>query len=156
MTICALVTRVQTCALPISALATARPLRQETADLDDAALMEALGHPGQHPEGRFPPETYAYTRGDSDLDLLGRAHDALDKALDAAWQSRDADLPLASKDEALVLASIVEKETGIADERPQIAGVFMRRLGLGMLRPTATTVYDGMGSAYARHQRQNN
>src|SRR3546814_20224117 len=74
------------------ALATARPLRQETADLDDAALMEALGHPGQHPEGRFLPETYAYTRGDSDLDLLGRAHDALDKALDAAWQSRDADL----------------------------------------------------------------
>src|SRR3546814_16933290 len=86
----------------------ARPLRQETADLDDAALMEALGHPGQHPEGRFLPETYAYTRGDSDLDLLGRAHDALDKALDAAWQSRDADLPLASKEEALVLASIVE------------------------------------------------
>src|SRR3546814_6578225 len=99
---CALVTGVQTCALPI--------------------------YPGQHPEGRFLPETYAYTRGDSDLDLLGRAHDALDKALDAAWQSRDADLPLASKEEALVLASIVEKETGIADERPQIAGVFMRRL----------------------------
>src|SRR3546814_1917663 len=86
--------------------------------------MEALAHPGQHPEGRFLPGTYAYTRGDSDLDLLGRAHDALDKALDAAWQSRDADLPLASKEEALVLASIVEKETGIADERPQIAGVF--------------------------------
>lgn len=137
-----------------AALATAGPLRQETAELDDAALMEALGHPGQHPEGRFLPETYAYTRGDSDLELLGRAHDALDKALDAAWQSRDADLPLASKEEALVLASIVEKETGIADERPQIAGVFMRRLELGMRLQTDPTVIYGMGSAYAGNLRK--
>src|SRR5690606_25363097 len=137
-----------------AALAAAEPLRQETARLDDAALMEALGHPGQHPEGRFLPETYAYTRGDSDLDLLGRAHAALDKALDAAWQSRDADLPLASKEEALVLASIVEKETGIADERPQIAGVFMRRLKLGMRLQTDPTVIYGMGSAYAGNLRK--
>ena len=137
-----------------AALATAEPLLQETADLDDAALMEALGHPGQHPEGRFLPETYAYTRGDSDLDLLGRAHDALDRALDAAWQSRDADLPLASKEEALVLASIVEKETGIADERPQIAGVFLRRLELGMRLQTDPTVIYGMGSAYAGNLRK--
>ena len=86
--------------------------------------MAQLGHPGQHPEGRFLPETYVYTRGDSDLDVLKRAHAAMDKALDAAWQSRAADLPLKSTDEALILASIVEKETGIADERPQIAGVF--------------------------------
>lgn len=137
-----------------AALATAEPLLQETADLDDAALMEALGHPGQHPEGRFLPETYAYTRGDSDLDLLARAHDALDRALDAAWQSRDADLPLASKEEALVLASIVEKETGIADERPQIAGVFLRRLELGMRLQTDPTVIYGMGSAYAGNLRK--
>src|SRR3546814_20238556 len=82
-----------------AALATARPLRQETADLDDAALMEALGHPGQHPEGRFLPETSAYTRGDSDLDLLGRVHDARHKALDAAWQPRHADRTLASNEE---------------------------------------------------------
>ena len=137
-----------------AALAEAEPLLQETADLDDAALMEALGHPGQHPEGRFLPETYAYTRGDSDLDLLGRAHDALDKALDAAWQSRDADLPLETREEALVLASIVEKETGIADERPQIAGVFMRRLELGMRLQTDPTVIYGMGSAYAGNLRK--
>jgi len=137
-----------------AALAAAEPLLQETADLDDAALMEALGHPGQHPEGRFLPETYAYTRGDSDLDLLARAHDALDRALDAAWQSRDADLPLASKEEALVLASIVEKETGIADERPQIAGVFLRRLELGMRLQTDPTVIYGMGSAYAGNLRK--
>ena len=137
-----------------AALAKARPLRQETADLDDAALMKTLGHPGQHPEGRFLPETYAYTRNDSDLDLLKRAHAALDKALDAAWQSRAADLPLASKDEALVLASIVEKETGIASERAQIAGVFLRRIKLGMRLQTDPTVIYGMGSAYAGNLRK--
>src|SRR5690606_2215628 len=82
-----------------AALARATPLKQETADLDDGALMAKLGHPDQHPEGRFLPETYVYTRNDSDLDLLRRAHDALDKALDAAWESRVADLPLQSKDE---------------------------------------------------------
>ena len=137
-----------------AALAKARPLRQETAELDDAALMKTLGHPGQHPEGRFLPETYAYTRNDSDLDLLKRAHAALDKALDAAWQSRAADLPLASKDEALVLASIVEKETGIASERAQIAGVFLRRIKLGMRLQTDPTVIYGMGSAYAGNLRK--
>src|SRR3546814_11625539 len=105
-----------------AALATARPLRQETADLDDAALMEALGHPGQNPEERFLPETHAYTRGDSDLDLLGRAHDALAKALDAAWPSPDADLPLDSKEEALVPRPSVEKETGRAEVRAAIGG----------------------------------
>lgn len=137
-----------------AALAKARPLRQESAELDDAALMKTLGHPGQHPEGRFLPETYAYTRKDSDLDLLRRAHDALGKALDAAWQSRAADLPLKSKDEALVLASIVEKETGIASERPQIAGVFLRRLALGMRLQTDPTVIYGMGSRYAGNLRK--
>jgi len=137
-----------------AALARATPLRQETADLDDGALMAKLGHADQHPEGRFLPETYVYTRNDSDLDLLRRAHDALDRALDAAWESRAADLPLQSKDEALVLASIVEKETGIADERPQIAGVFLRRLKLGMRLQTDPTVIYGMGSAYAGNLRK--
>lgn len=137
-----------------AALAKAKPLRQTVADLDDAALMAELGHPGQHPEGRFLPETYAYTRGDSDLDLLRRAHADLDNALDAAWQSRAADLPLKSKEEALVLASIVEKETGIASERPRIAGVFLRRLELGMRLQTDPTVIYGMGSAYAGNLRR--
>src|SRR5690606_16457808 len=107
-----------------AALARAEPLVQETAGMDDAALMEALGHPGVHPEGRFLPEAYHYVSGDSDLDLLGRAYAAMESALDEAWASRAAGLPLASKDEALVLASIVEKETGVAEERPRIAGVF--------------------------------
>jgi UPF0755 protein len=111
--------------------------------------MRALGHGGQHPEGRFLPETYDYTRGDSDLDVLRRAHDAMDKALDAAWQSRAPDLPLHSKDEALALASIVEKETGVPEERPQIAAVFLRRLQIGMRLQTDPTVIYGLGTRYA-------
>jgi UPF0755 protein len=132
-----------------AALAKAQPLAHEAGDLDDAALMRALGHGGEHPEGRFLPETYAFTRGDSDLDVLRRAYAAMDKALDAAWDSRVADLPLRSRYEALVLASLVEKETGVADERPQIAGVFLRRLQLGMRLQTDPTVIYGMGTRYA-------
>jgi len=137
-----------------AALAKAQPLAHKADTLDDAALMRALGHGGQHPEGRFLPETYDYTRGDSDLDVLRRAHDAMDQALDAAWDSRTADLPLHSKDEALTLASIVEKETGVADERPQIAGVFLRRLQIGMRLETDPTVIYGMGTAYAGNIRK--
>ena len=132
-----------------AALVRAAPLQQEAAQLDDAALMAALGHADQHPEGRFLPETYAYTRGDSDLDVLRRAHAAMAAALDDAWQSRAADLPLASQDEALVLASIIEKETGAADERARIAGVFVRRLQLGMKLQTDPTVIYGIGADYA-------
>ncbi|WP_173427196.1 endolytic transglycosylase MltG [Pseudoxanthomonas suwonensis] len=131
-----------------AALAAADPLAHETSDLDDAAVMDALGHPGRHPEGRFLPETYLYQRGDSDLDILRRAHAAMEQALAQAWESRAADVPLKSPDEALILASIVEKETGQAHERPQIAGVFARRLQKGMLLQTDPTVIYGMGSAY--------
>jgi UPF0755 protein len=138
-----------------SALARAKPLKQEGAQLDDAALMKALGHDGQHPEGRFLPETYAYTSVDSDLSVLKRAHAAMDKTLETAWNERDADIPLKSKEEALTLASIVEKETGIASERPQIAGVFARRLKLGMRLQTDPTVIYGMGSSYAGNIRRN-
>lgn len=137
-----------------AALARAEVLEQETARLDDAALMQALGHPGVHPEGRFLPETYFYTRGDSDLDLLRRAYDAMQEALDAAWDSRVEGLPLRDKEEALVLASIVEKETGIAGERPRIAGVFLRRLELGMRLQTDPTVIYGMGEDYAGNIRR--
>jgi UPF0755 protein len=137
-----------------AALAKAQPLGHETAQLDDAALMKALGQPGLHPEGRFLPETYVYTRGDSDLDVLARARAAMDKALDAAWESRVPDLPLRSKEEALALASIVEKETGVAEERPQIAGVFVRRLKLGMKLQTDPTVIYGMGERYAGNIRR--
>lgn len=131
------------------ALAKADKLRQDGAALDDAALMARIGAPGEMPEGRFLPETYAYVKGDSDLDILRRAHAAMAKLLDAAWARRDKDLPLASPYEALILASIVEKETGRADERARIAGVFVRRLQNHMLLQTDPTVIYGMGEAYA-------
>jgi UPF0755 protein len=137
-----------------AALARAKPLVQETAQLDDAALMKALGHAGQHPEGRFLPETYLYTAGDSDLDVLRRAHDAMERALAAAWEHRQKGSLLRTPEEMLTLASIVEKETGIASERPQIAGLFSRRLQLGMKLETDPTVIYGMGSSYAGNIRK--
>ncbi len=131
-----------------AALRTATPLQQKTAQLSDAELMAALGHDGQHPEGRFLPETYVYTRSETDLDVLKRAHAAMEKTLDGVWQARAQDIPLQSAEEALILASIIEKETGIAEERPAIAGVFARRLKLGMPLQTDPTVIYGIGSSY--------
>ncbi len=131
-----------------NALKAATPLKQSTARMSDAELMAALGHAGQHPEGRFLPETYVYTRSESDLDVLKRAHAAMEKALADAWAERDPQAPLASPEEALILASIVEKETGIASERPAIAGVFARRLKIGMRLQTDPTVIYGIGSSY--------
>jgi peptidoglycan lytic transglycosylase G len=131
------------------ALARADKLSPVAADLADDDIMKKIGAPGQFPEGRFLPETYAYVKGDSDVDILKRAHAAMAHALEQAWASRATDLPLASADEALILASIVEKETGRADERPRIAGVFVRRLQQHMLLQTDPTVIYGMGAAYA-------
>lgn len=131
-----------------AALARDALLGQDTATLDDAALMAALDRPGVHPEGRFLPETYLYTRGDSDLDILRRAADALDDALRLAWDGRAEGLPLASAEEALILASIIEKETGIAEERGEIAGVFVRRLQRGMRLQTDPTVIYGIGAEF--------
>lgn len=131
-----------------AALATATPLQQSIGSLDDAALMARLGVARQHPEGRFLPETYLYQRGDSDLDVLKRAHAAMDKALAQAWAQRAADLPLASPEQALILASIIEKETALGSERPLIAGVFLRRLQMGMKLQTDPTVIYGIGSSY--------
>jgi UPF0755 protein len=131
-----------------AALNTASPLLHQTSGLDDAALMAQLGFAGQHPEGRFLPETYLYQRGDSDLDLLRRAHAAMDKALAAAWDKRSDGLSLQTPEQALILASIVEKETALASERPQIAGVFVRRLQSGMKLQTDPSVIYGLGSAY--------
>jgi UPF0755 protein len=137
-----------------SALARAKPLKQETVRLDDAALMKALGYAGQHPEGRFLPETYLYTAGDSDLEVLRRAHEAMVTALASAWEHRQKDTVLKTPEEMLTLASIVEKETGVASERPQIAGLFARRLQLGMRLETDPTVIYGMGSSYAGNIRK--
>jgi len=131
-----------------AALARATPLVQTLQDIDDAELMAAIGKPGVHPEGRFLPETYLYTTGDSDVDLLRRANAALEAALDQAWETRAPGLKLEDREAALVLASIIEKETGIAEERPAISGVFNRRLKLGMRLQTDPTVIYGMGTAY--------
>ena len=131
-----------------AALAKDPTLQPTLADTPDDALMAALGRDAAHPEGRFLPETYHYTRGMSDRDVLARAALAMDKALADAWAMRAPDSPLKSPDELLVLASIVEKETGKASERAEIAGVFTRRLVKGMLLQTDPTVIYGMGSAY--------
>ena len=131
-----------------AALAKDPTLKPTLADTPDDALMAALGRDDAHPEGRFLPETYHYTRGMSDRDVLARAALAMDKALADAWAMRAPDSPLKSPDELLVLASIVEKETGKASERAEIAGVFTRRLLKGMLLQTDPTVIYGMGSAY--------
>jgi UPF0755 protein len=130
------------------ALAKAEKLGHDSATLDDATIMQKIGAAGEAPEGRFLPETYAYVKGDSDLDVLKRAHLAMSKTLDAMWPARDQDLPLATPYDALILASIVEKETGRADERPRIAGVFVRRLQDHMLLQTDPSVIYGMGAAY--------
>ena len=130
------------------ALARVDTLKHVATDLDDATIMQQIGAAGEAPEGRFLPETYAYVKGDSDLDILRRAHVAMAMTLAALWPDRDKDLPLATPYDALILASIVEKETGRAEERAKIAGVFVRRLENHMLLQTDPSVIYGMGAHY--------
>ena len=111
-------------------------------------VMQALGFPDQHPEGRFFPDTYHFPADTTDVRFLARAYRTMQERLRTVWETRDEDLPLASAYEALILASIIEKETGMAAERPQIAGVFVRRLRKGMRLQTDPTVIYGMGEAY--------
>jgi UPF0755 protein len=101
-----------------------------------------------HPEGRFFPDTYTYAKGSSDLAVLQRAARAMDKRLAQAWDQRQANLPLRSPDDALVLASIIEKETGKPSDRAQIGGVFINRLRTGMLLQTDPTVIYGLGEGF--------
>ncbi len=130
------------------ALAREEQLQHDAATLTDEALMAQLGRPGVHPEGRFFPDTYAYAKGSSDIALLRRALHAMDRHLVAAWAQRAADTPLKSADEALILASIVEKETGKASDRGRIASVFTNRLRAGMLLQTDPTVIYGLGEKF--------
>jgi UPF0755 protein len=131
-----------------AALAKAEQLKPETVGQSDEELMARLGKPGLHPEGRFFPDTYTYSKNSTDLALLQRAMRAMDKKLEAAWAARAADLPLKSADEALILASIVEKETGAAKDRAEIAAVFVNRLRAGMPLQTDPTVIYGMGPRF--------
>jgi UPF0755 protein len=130
------------------ALAAAPHLKPATAGWDEARLMQELGTPGVPAEGRFFPDTYAYARGVSDLTVLRRAHRAMQQKLAEAWAGRAEDTPLKSPDEALILASIVEKETGIAADRGLVAGVFVNRLRIGMPLQTDPTVIYGLGEAF--------
>ncbi|WP_201492288.1 endolytic transglycosylase MltG [Rubrivivax sp. A210] len=131
-----------------AALAAAPYLRPATADLSEAQLMEALGAAGQAAEGRFFPDTYVYSRGVSDLTVLRRAHAAMQRRLAEAWAQRAEATPLKSPDQALILASIVEKETGAPDDRGRVAGVFSNRLRIGMPLQTDPTVIYGLGAAF--------
>jgi uncharacterized YceG family protein len=109
-------------------------------------LMAAIGHAGEHPEGRFFPDTYRFAAGTSDQDLYALAYRKMAEALDSAWKARAPDLPLTDAYQALTLASIVEKETGLASERPRIAGVFVTRLRRNMRLQTDPTVIYGTAS----------
>jgi UPF0755 protein len=129
-------------------LARAEGLKPTTTAMSDLDLMTAIGAPGVHPEGRFYPDTYAYSRGSSDLAVLQRAYRSMQKRIDAAWAQRAADTPLKSQDEALVLASIVEKETGVEADRGKVAGVFVNRLRIGMPLQTDPAVIYGMGERF--------
>ena len=131
-----------------AALAREEALQPDSAALSDAALMQRLGRVGVPPEGRFFPDTYTYAKGSSDLAVLRRALHAMDRHLDAAWAQRASDSPLKSPEQALILASIVEKETGRASDRPMIAGVFSNRLRIGMLLQTDPTVIYGLGDQF--------
>jgi UPF0755 protein len=120
----------------------------KASTLDGPAIMAALGEPGAHPEGQFFPDTYSFPRGTADVELLRTAHQALRARLDDAWQRRGPDLRIATPYEALILASIIEKETALPSERRLISGVFHERLRRGMRLQTDPTVIYGMGSAF--------
>ena len=131
-----------------SAIAKHEKLKHTLDGLSDAEVMDQLGHTGVFPEGRFFPDTYRFVRGMSDAELLQQAYMRLDDVLAKEWAERTTDLPYRDPYQALIMASLVEKETGIPQERGQIAGVFVRRLRLGMMLQTDPTVIYGMGERY--------
>jgi UPF0755 protein len=131
-----------------AALAKDEKLEQTLNGLSDSQVMEKLGHSGIFPEGRFFPDTYRFVRGMTDADLLKKAYDRLDEVLAKEWNQRAADVPYTEPYQALIMASLVEKETGVPQERRQIAGVFVRRMEMGMLLQTDPTVIYGLGDRY--------
>jgi len=131
-----------------AALAGKATLAQDTAQMSDEEIMAALGQPDQHPEGWFFPDTYLYERGTSDLEILRRSLERMQETLETEWANRAPDLPYKTPYEAMIMASIVEKETGVPSERNEVAGVFVRRLNKGMRLQTDPTVIYGMGDRY--------
>lgn len=131
-----------------SALAKHEKIVQSLSGLSDSEVMDKLGHPGVFPEGRFFPDTYRFVRGMTDVEFLKKAYNRLDDVLAQEWSKRAADAPYTDPYQALIMASLVEKETGVPEERGQIAGVFVRRLKVGMLLQTDPTVIYGLGERY--------
>lgn len=130
------------------ALAQVPQLAQTIGGLADAEVLASVGASETHPEGLFLPDTYFFPRGFSDVDLLKRAYWAQKKLLEQAWQKRAKDLPLSDPYQALILASVIEKETGRSGERAEIAGVFVNRLRQGWRLQTDPTVIYGLGDAF--------
>lgn len=130
------------------AIANNQRLDKVTSDWSDEEIMAAIGAEGAHPEGRFFPDTYLYTSLETDLDLYKRAFTRMERVLEEEWENRSEGLPYDSPYEALIMASIVERETGAAHERAEVAGVFVRRLQKGMRLQTDPTVIYGMGDQY--------
>ena len=131
-----------------SQLATHPGLEQVTAGLGEAELMQRLGFPGMAPEGMFFPDTYLVDKYSTDLELLSRAARGMQRHLQREWEGRDQGLPYRTPYEALIMASIVEKETGLAADRDMVAGVFVNRLRLGMRLQTDPTVIYGLGERF--------
>jgi len=123
-------------------------LKKITTDWSNERIMEAVGAKGQHPEGWFYPDTYLFSSSETDLDIFRRAYQRMKQALEEEWAEREQDLPYDSAYQALIMASIVERETGVAGERGEVAGVFVRRLEKGMRLQTDPTIIYGMGDAY--------
>jgi len=123
-------------------------LEHTLTGLDAAQIMARIGYPDVHPEGRFFPDTYHFSRGMSDVDILQRAYRSMETVLQQEWQERADGLPYKTADEALIMASIIEKETGLTEERQAIAGVFVRRLQKGMLLQTDPTIIYGLGEEF--------
>lgn len=123
-------------------------LRHDTQGLSDSEILQRIGAHESHPEGLFFPETYYIAAGSSDMALLKIAYRLMQQRLDEAWQARSPNLPLETPYQALILASIVEKETGTPGDRPMIAGVFVNRLRIRMMLQTDPTVIYGMGEQF--------
>lgn len=134
----------------------AQGLRQATATLQDKQIMEKLGYPNLLPEGEFFPDTYNYTRGDTDFVILKRAFDRMQKKLQDVWKDRAEKLPYKTPYEMLIVASLIEREGFLDAERPIIAGVIMNRLATNMLLQVDATVIYGMGNRYNGKIRREN